>query len=257
MRKAQQGIQSIETGGRLLRALAHAPGSLTLKDLAASAGMPASKAHRYLVSFGRAGLVAQDPASGRYDLGPLALSVGLAALGRVNAARIGTWAATTLRDRIGETVLIAVWGDRGPTIIGWEESVRPVTVNVRVGSVMPLLSSATGRAFLAHMPAARTRGLVEAELKHRKEQRHAAMDPARLIAEVQRHGLGRVEGDMLAGVSALAAPVFDHTGKIAFVLTALGPEGVFDSAWDGRIAAALRDVAHAAGGRLGAVPAVA
>jgi DNA-binding IclR family transcriptional regulator len=84
---------------RLLRALADAQSALSLKDLAASAAMPASKAHRYLVSFGRSGLVTQDAVTGRYDLGPLALTVGLAALGRVNAARVGAWAASALTRR--------------------------------------------------------------------------------------------------------------------------------------------------------------
>jgi DNA-binding IclR family transcriptional regulator len=244
----RQGIQSVEIGVRLLRALADAAGALSLKDIALAAAMPASKAHRYLVSFGRSGLVMQDSVTGRYDLGPLALTLGLAALGRLSTARVGAWAAGTLRDRIDETVLIAVWGERGPVIIGWEESSKPVTVNVRIGSVMPLLTSATGRVFLACLPDDRTGALVAAEL----EGRAVVPDPARLIAEVRRHGLGRVDGDMLPGVGALAAPVRDHQGKLAFVLTALGPQGVFDSRWDGATAAVLREVAAAAGQRLGA-----
>jgi DNA-binding IclR family transcriptional regulator len=248
----RQGIQSVEVGMRLLRVLADVPAALSLKDLAMAAGMPASKAHRYLVSLGRSGLVAQDAATGRYDLGPLALTVGLAALGRVNAARVGTWAAGALRDRIDETVLVAVWGNRGPVIIGWEESSKPVTVNVRVGSVMPLLTSATGRVFLAHLPDDRTEAFVTAELRRDKERGSARPNPERLIAEVRRHGLGRVDGDMLPGVSALAAPVLGHAGKLAFVLTALGPQGVFDSRWDGPTAAVLREIAEAAGQRLGA-----
>jgi DNA-binding IclR family transcriptional regulator len=250
----RQGIQSVEVGVRLLRALADASAAMTLKDLAAAAGMPASKAHRYLVSFGRAGLVTQDATTGRYDLGALALAVGLAALGRISATKVGAWAAATLRDRIDETTLIAVWGNRGPTIIGWEESSKPVTVNVRVGSVMPLLSSATGRVFLAHMPETRTRDLVTAELSRLKAQRRdgpRVPDPKRLVDDVRLHGLGRVDGDLLAGISALAAPVFEHSGKVAFVLTALGPHGIFDSHWDGPIAAAVKDVASAAAARLG------
>jgi DNA-binding IclR family transcriptional regulator len=248
----RQGIQSVEVGVALLRALADGAKASSLKDLAAAAGMPASKAHRYLVSFGRAGLVAQDPVTGRYDLGPMALRLGLAALGRIDAVKIGTWAAAELRARIDETALIAVWGNRGPTVIAWEESSKPVTVNVRVGSVMPLLTSATGRAFLAYLPAARTADLVAAE---RALLRAAGrdIDPQALAAEVRRHGLGRVDGDLLPGVAALAAPVFDHTGKVALVLTALGPHGVFDGRVDGIVATALRAVASAASARLGAI----
>lgn len=79
--KSQRAVQSVEVGGRLLLALADSGSSLSLKDLAAKAGMTPSRAHPYLVSYGRLGLVEQDSV-GRYDLGPAALRVGLASLSR-------------------------------------------------------------------------------------------------------------------------------------------------------------------------------
>ena len=45
--KHRQGIQSIEVGSRILRALAANGRSMMLRDLAKAAGMPAAKAHRY------------------------------------------------------------------------------------------------------------------------------------------------------------------------------------------------------------------
>ena len=55
--KARVGIQSVEVGYALLDVLAHSPGPMMLRDLAAAAHMSAAKAHRYLVSFQRLGLV--------------------------------------------------------------------------------------------------------------------------------------------------------------------------------------------------------
>ena len=72
--KAQRGIQSVEVGGRLLLALVHEGRPMALKDLAQAAGMAPAKAHPYLVSFGKLGLIAQDESSGRYGLGPLSNS---------------------------------------------------------------------------------------------------------------------------------------------------------------------------------------
>ena len=43
--------------------------------------MSAAKAHRYLVSFQRLGLVTQDSRTARYDLGPAALKLGLGVAG--------------------------------------------------------------------------------------------------------------------------------------------------------------------------------
>jgi DNA-binding IclR family transcriptional regulator len=60
-----------------------------LRDLAAAAQMSAAKAHRYLVSFQRLGLVVQDSANTRYELGPATLRLGLATLSRMDAVKTG------------------------------------------------------------------------------------------------------------------------------------------------------------------------
>jgi DNA-binding IclR family transcriptional regulator len=57
---SRQGVQSIEVGVPLLQALAEHGAPMMLRDLALRTGMPAAKAHRYLVSFVRTGLVVQD-----------------------------------------------------------------------------------------------------------------------------------------------------------------------------------------------------
>src|SRR3954471_18530610 len=71
------GIQSIEIGVRLLDVLAAASGPMTLRDLASGAGMSSSKARRYLVSLIKCGIVQQELATSRYDLGEMALRLGL------------------------------------------------------------------------------------------------------------------------------------------------------------------------------------
>ena len=77
MIKERRGIQSIEVGGQLLNALVKSGTPMMLKDLASEAGMPPAKAHPYLVSFAKLGLIEQNPATARYELGPLALELGL------------------------------------------------------------------------------------------------------------------------------------------------------------------------------------
>jgi DNA-binding IclR family transcriptional regulator len=242
---SRQGVRSVEIGARLLAALAEATGPTPLKALAASAGMAPAKAHRYLVSLGRAGLVVQDE-GGRYDLGSAALSIGLAALGRLDIIRLAGPALPRLRDDIDETVVLAVWGNKGPVVIRLVESTHPVTMNIRVGSVIPVLRSAIGRTFLAYLPpkvaqaavAAEIRSLPGADRRHWTKSRIDA-----LAREVRARGLGRVEGELLQGVAVLAAPVFDIEGGIVAVLAALGRQAAFDAAWDGRVAKPLKAAA--------------
>lgn len=249
--KTQQGVRSVESGMRVVTALTRSMGAMSLKDLALAADMPASKAHRYVVSLIRTGMVEQDEATGRYDLGPAALELGLAALGRLDMVKLGTTALKHLQDEIDETVALAIWGNRGPTIVRWIEASRPVTVNVRLGSVMPLLCSAIGRCFLAYMPRARIKDMIDHELADPDCGIAGPDQVDALIAQVRRHGLGRVQGDLLPGVASLSAPVFDQQNDIVAVLAALGPERGFNADYDGAIADALRSVAGDISAHLG------
>ena len=104
--KERAGIQSVEVGFALLDVLAKAEGPLMLRDLAAAAGMSAAKAHRYLVSFQRLGLVVQDTSNTRYELGPATLRLGLATLSRLDAVKMARERLPALMESIGHTLAL-------------------------------------------------------------------------------------------------------------------------------------------------------
>ena len=236
----KRGIGAIETGLRLIDVLASSDGPMQLKEIAAETGMPAAKAHRYLASFIAAGMVSQSGPSGRYDLGPMALRLGAVALGRFDVIETACGGLQNLRDDIRATCFVSGWSDRGPVILRWEDSRRPVTVIVQVGSTMPLLTSATGRAFLAHLPREATAGLVERELAADEFPAGGAAERLdALIDETRKVGLGRTDGEFQPGISALAAPLFDPLGAMVGAVAALGRSGEFDGAHDGAVATAL------------------
>jgi len=252
----RQGIQSIEVGVPLLRALADHGAPMMLRDLAREAGMPAAKAHRYLVSFVRTGLVAQDTISGRYDLGHFALDLGLASLARLDAVRVATPVLDTLAEEIGETVALAVWGNMGPTIVRWVDSKRPVTVNLRTGAVMPLLHSAIGLCFVAFFesPLLQRRIEEELEINARGGDTRAPITRAQLdalTADIRQHGMSRAVGSVIPGINAFCAPVFNHDGKMALAITGLGPAGLFPPNWNSPTAKAIRAAAHSISRQLG------
>lgn len=254
--KSQAGIQSVEVGFALLEALIQAPGAMMLRDLAQAAGMSPAKAHRYLVSYQRLGLVQQDGSSTRYDLGPAALKLGLATLSRLDAVQLARSRMDALMNEIGHTVAIAVWGNHGPVIVHWQEPARAVTVNLRLGDVMPLLGSATGRCFAAFAPPALVQPLLKAELAQLGKLARAGM-PANatqaqaLLEEAREQGLGRVVDTLLPGISGLAAPVWDASGRICLSLVSLGSSASFDAGYQGVVAKALRGLAADLSAELG------
>ena len=123
----------------------------------------------------------------------------------------------------GRTCLVAVLGDAGPTLVRWFAGAPPVITSLAVGSVLPLLHSATGRVFLTFGD----RPAMEARL--------AGLDgPARgepamveaLRAQVAQEGCALVDGNLIPGLRALAAPVFDLQGRLALVVNAIASEAI-------------------------------
>jgi DNA-binding IclR family transcriptional regulator len=153
--KEQRAIQSIEVGGRLLLALASSRTPLTLGDLSRQAGLPASRAHPYLVSFGKLHLIEQESETGRYGLGSAALQLGLTCLHQLDPFRVALPVAQQLAASSGHAVALSVWGNFGPTIVRMIDAREPLHVSMRAGTVMSILGTATGRAFAGVMPADR------------------------------------------------------------------------------------------------------
>jgi DNA-binding IclR family transcriptional regulator len=239
-----QGIQSIELGGSVLRALINANGdTLPLRDVAQLAGMSASKARRYLLSFSRIGLVSQEAATGYYGLGPLAIRLGLAAIAAITVDRVAPPVLRELRRRIQETIVLTIWSDNGPTVLQVEDSQRAVMLNARIGSTLPMITSATGQIFAAFYDPEATAPRIALELS--KAAKGTALDQARKdyemrLEEVRRRGAASSEGALLSGVSTLSAPVFDHAETLVAGLGVLGHRGVLDVSWSGTACTELK-----------------
>jgi DNA-binding IclR family transcriptional regulator len=253
----RKGIQSIEIGGSLLHALVRHGRPMKLTELAAAAQMPSAKAHGYLVSLQKIGLIEQDPVSGTYGLGGFALQLGLASLHQLDVLRLAEPLVEDLVARIGQTTAIVVWGNQGPTVVRLIEANVPLHVNLRVGTVMSLSATATGRVFAAYLPPKRVEQLLAESPAHAlgdgpKPLAGRALEKA--LADIRATGLGRAVGAPIPGINALSAPVFDHTAQLALVLTALGPAGFFDVSPKGPIAVALLKAAATLSERLGYRP---
>ena len=249
----QQGIQSIEVGARLLEALAQSRTSMMLRDVAAAADMPAAKAHRYLVSFARMGLVEQHAETGRYDLGAFALHLGLSALARLEPLKLAAPMMQSLGEEIGQTVALAVWGSHGATIVRWAGSDAPVTASLRVGSVMPLTRSATGGAFLAFLPEQTTARFLKKELADNARLGLKPSDKEAVqtwIEQSRRNQITRTQ-HFIPGISGVAAPIFDYNGTMTLALVALGYSAAFDLSLQGSVVTAVKERARQVSERLG------
>jgi DNA-binding IclR family transcriptional regulator len=252
----RNGIQSVEVGAVLLAVLAKADDGMALTTLAAAAGMAPSKAHRYLTSFMRAGLIERDLLTGQFNLGPLSRALGLAALRRQDPVREAGSVMAALRDELQENIVLSVWDEGAPAVIKVEENASALSVRVRIGARLPLLNSSTGQVYAAWLSPALTQAFIVQELAVNAESLgrmglRTLDDVARRLEKVRRDGFSAVNSGVLAGIAAMAAPVFRYPDTLVAALTVVSI-GQPSTQTRGRVRESLCAAAAELSARLGA-----
>jgi DNA-binding IclR family transcriptional regulator len=244
------GVKSMEVGLKLLRPLIEAGRPLNLKVLAGAAGFAAPKAHRYLVSFINAGLIEKDPDTGRYGFGALAFELGLSALGLLDYNKLARKTLAELEREAGQSACLVVWCNQGPTVAAVESNPLhgSVFVAMRIGSVLPMLRSASGRIFLAFLPAEAISAVLATE---RKATRMSTAEVDGIIKETRRRGYSTSKDATIPGITAISAPVFDHDGRLVYALTCFGPTASLDPATKRHVLHVLQTKAGDLSARLG------
>jgi DNA-binding IclR family transcriptional regulator len=204
-----KGVQSVEIGMLILRAFCRQQRPMSLGEIAQLVDIPPAKVHRYLASLVQSGMVVHRQ-TGSYDLGRAAAEIGMAAVARFDVVNRAADILPDVVDATGCTAMLSVWGTLGPTVVRWERSNPPLVTALGVGATLPLLTSATGLAFLAWSPER----LASDRLSKDDQQRAIA-----LCADVRQAGLAEARQSFIPGLYALAAPVLDLQGQAAAVVT--------------------------------------
>ncbi|MEO0382704.1 MAG: IclR family transcriptional regulator [Pseudomonadota bacterium] len=204
-----KGVQSVETGMLILHAFCQARGPMSLTQIAQAVNIPPAKVHRYLASLVESGMV-HHRKTGTYDLGRAAAEIGMAAVARFDVVNRAADALPDLVEATRCTAMLSVWGTEGPTVVRWERANPPLVTALGVGTVLPLLTSATGLAFLSWSPPRLAEGLLpEPDIAAAADMRDS----------IRTAGFAEAQETFIPGLYALAAPVLDLQGQAAAAVT--------------------------------------
>jgi DNA-binding IclR family transcriptional regulator len=161
-----------------------------------------------------------------------------------------------LRDRINQSCSLSVWGNKGPTVVRIEVAVGTIIVTTRIGTVGPLLTTASGLVFATFQQDEQVRRMLESEEEElARSGRQDLIEGAKhIIAEARKYGLAAATNTLTPGVSGISAPIFDHQRKLAAAMTVFGPTGIIDESLSGTVAQELLAAASATGRLLGCPP---
>jgi IclR family transcriptional regulator, acetate operon repressor len=214
------GTAVIDRGAQLLALVLESDAPRGLTDLATDAGLPKSTASRLLSALERNGLVEQQGVRGRFRAGPVVLRfAGRGLVGR-NLIELAERPMTALAEATGETINLGVPGLTGVEHLAQVEGTHFLGTTQWVGRSVPYHCSANGKVLLAFAAAGATEGPLEALTSR------TITEPALLAAElatIRREGFATAVDELELGLSAVAAPVLDESGRAIAALSVSGP----------------------------------
>lgn len=239
------GNRTIVIGVRLLQAVSRMNGPATLTEIAQRTGMSVSRAYRYLTSLTQTGLLRHEIETGKYDLGPAAIELGIAAMARVDMIRVASDVMRELTEQVHLVSILVVWGSNGPTVIKWEQGRLDLSVRIREGLNLPMPITASGRLFMTYHDAKEVQPLLERDIKAwnasapaKKKLDKKAIEAIR--KDVRKQGIACTIGLRTVQTQAIAAPIFDADGRLTMTISLVGVVGSFDTSADGAPARALK-----------------
>jgi DNA-binding IclR family transcriptional regulator len=203
---------SVERTMEILRLLATAGRyGMALTQISEAAKLPHSTAHRLLRRLIAERMVVQRESSKRYDFGPLAFELGLAATQIYDLREPCRPILIRLAEEIGDTVYLTVRsGNESVCEDRYEgpSTIRVITLDV--GSRRPLGLGAGGLAILAAMPEEEREHAI-AYITHRYASSKALKErPLRdAIDTCRRQGYAVIKSKVTLGTTAVGVAVFD------------------------------------------------
>ena len=224
---SRQGIGSLEIGLRVLNEIALSSTPLSLKELSVRLDLSSSRLHKYLISLSRMQYIVQVQ-NARYTLATASLTLGMAALKRIDPMPITFDAAARLHLATDKTVSVAIWNGNMPLIVNWLDSSQVLAVNIRLGSELSPFFSAAGRLFLAYLPPQRQQEIIETFYQAPSalpRYQGRQLDKAAFYAQIRRtrdENLACFYGDFLPDINVISSPVFNLGGQIQAVISLMG-----------------------------------
>ncbi len=216
-------VRSLERGIDILFSFSKERPTQTVEEIAQAIGVPRSSVYRFLLSLKQAGLVEQEPHTGRYMLGLKLLELGEIVHGRLELERIAVPLIKELAQSCGETVELIVPVDDHGMCIYAEESSYPLRVAPGKGQMLPLYAGASEQVLLAWMPEEVQNRVCSGPLLPLTP--NTICDPQGLrerLVTIRRQGYVVTCGEVYLGSVGIAAPVFDRDGNVAGSISVSG-----------------------------------
>ena len=218
-------INAVERALIILKQIAFSETGMGVREIARGMGISPSVAQKSIQALVAQGFARQNPETQMYELGSMAIQVGLAGLLRLELRQVARPYLQQLVTATGKSSFLGIRQGDGAVYIDKVLSETELRMDVPLGSWRPLNCTAVGKALLAYLPETSL-----AQLAHEGAFRqptpnsiHDLQALAEEMASIRDHGIAVDREEYALGAMCLAAPIRNHEGEVIATAVVSGP----------------------------------
>lgn len=218
-------VQSLERALMILNTLSDYPGGIQIGRLSEQVGLSKSTTHRLLQTLSSMNYVVQDPETEKYKLGLQILFLSRNILNQNNIVSTARPYLEKLSQDVNETVHLCIEDKGEITYIDKIESNQTIRMFSRVGNRAPMYCTAVGKVLLSGLNPGYFEELVpKIDFIPRTPNTIASEEELREeIARIKERGYALDDIENEEGIRCIAAPIYNHEGKIVASFSISGP----------------------------------
>jgi DNA-binding IclR family transcriptional regulator len=222
------GAQAVVRALRLLKSFTPQAPELSLAQLCETQGLKKTTAHRLMTALESEGLVARDPVSNSYRLGPEVIALGSQALLTSDLRAEVRPALERLAEQTGESATLEVLIGDQMLILDGVRGRHLVAASLELGSRWPAFATSTGRCVLAWMPESARAQVLQQPMTAftRRTLTEAAQLRAEFVA-IRARGYAIADQELEEDHVAVAAEFRGQLGEVRGAISVGGPASRF------------------------------
>jgi DNA-binding IclR family transcriptional regulator len=222
--KNKTRLSSVANALRLLKVFSDEEYEIGISALAQRLALAKSTVHRLASTVIQAGMLEQNPETGRYRLGLALFELGSLVRRQMDVSTEAKPLLKLLKEKTGETVHLAILDHGSVLYINKIESGQAIRMSTSVGARAPVHCTADGKALLAFQPEEVVAQMIGQGLPVRSPK--TITDPKALqrdLAAIRARGYAVDDEESELGLRSIAATIRSHSGAVIASLSIAGP----------------------------------
>ena len=217
-------VQSIDRAVAILDCFSEEKKELKLSEISERLGLNKSTVHGIISTLKYHGFISQDEETQKYKLGIRFVQFGDLVINSMNIRNAAVPVIDAVCEKIEETVHVAMLDGLDVVWIEKRECTKSIKTSTKIGARLPAYTTADGKIIICYQNKDKIKNYLPKRIpQYTNNTITNKGEFIKKLEEMKKNGYTIDNEEYVEGLKCVAAPIFDHDGKVRFSLSTTGP----------------------------------